>query len=245
MALFRRVLNTVFNLLIFPLIIYTPAKAQVDSTVVRFYIPSYYFIIRTNDRLYESRKIVKLPQGLQRIQIYTPEFELIDTLLIVEDAPDGQMVMPSFRINEEFDRYQRQLKEYRDRNFIELGIPLITSTFAVGYALYYFNRANLSYDNAAWYYRKWLGANLNERQTYLDEFLRHEADYKRYRAMNYITLAVAGVSTAFTVRGYLRYRKRKVPTFRIPPVPFSEYYLRFEPLTYDLLYPGIRIIVPF
>ncbi|MFN4298276.1 MAG: hypothetical protein ACK4EX_00955 [Thermaurantimonas sp.] len=231
--------------MIFILVTCKPVKAQVDSTVVRFYIPSYYFIIKTNDRLYESRKILKLPQGLQRIQIYTPEFELIDTLLIVEDAPDGQIVIPSFRVNADFDHYQRQLKDYRERNFIELGIPLITATFAAGYALYYYSRATLSYDNAAWYYKKWLGANLNERQAYLDEFLRHEADYKRYRTMNYITLAIAGVSSAFTVRGYLRYRKRKVPTFRIPPVPFPEYYLRLEPLTYDLLYPGIRIIVPF
>lgn len=241
----RQFLQLVCILLIFFLFNQIPATAQDDSTVVRFYIPSYYFIIKANNKLYESRKIIKLPQGLQRVQIYTPEFELIDTLLFVENAPEGQLVMPSFRVSAEFDQYQRQYKEYRDRNFIELGIPLITASFATGYALYFYNRANLSYDNAAWYYRKWLGANFNERQAYLDEFLRHEADYKRYRTMNYISLALAGVSTAFTVRGYLRYKKRKTPTYQIPPVPFPDYYLRLEPLNYDLLYPGMRIIIPF
>lgn len=221
------------------------AEAQGDSTVVRFYIPSYYFIIKAGNQFYENRKIIKLPQGVQRIQIYTPEFNLIDTLIVIEDLPEGQLIMPDFSVSAEFDRYQNDLKIYRDKNFIELGVPLITSAFAFGYAVYYYNQANTSYQNAAWYYRKWLGANNAERPVYLDEFQRHNADYKQFRRMNYITLALAGVSTAFSIRGYIRYRKRNVPAYVIPPVPFDEYYIRLEPLTYDLLYPGIRIIVPF
>ena len=186
-----------------------------------------------------------MPQGLQRVQIFTPEFELIDTLIFIEDLFDGQMITPSFRVNKDFDQYQTALKNYRDRNFIELGVPLITASFAFGYALYYYNRANLSFDNASWYYRKWLGANEVERSIYLEEFKRHHADYKQFRRMNYFTLALAGASTVFAVRGYLRYRKRTTPKYRIPPVPFDEYYLRVEPISYDLLYPGIRIVVPF
>lgn len=186
-----------------------------------------------------------MQQGLQRVQIYTPEFELIDTLIFIEDAYDGQSIMPAFRVTDKFDQYQTALKSYRDRNFIELGVPLITASFAFGYAIYYYNQANLSYDNAAWNYRKWLGANESERNAYLDEVRRHNDDYKHYRRMNYFTLALAGVSSAFAVRGYIRYKKRSVPKYIIPPVPFDEFYLKLEPLSYDLLYPGIRIIVPF
>ncbi len=186
-----------------------------------------------------------MPQGLHRIQIFTPEFELIDTLIFIEDQYDGQMVMPSFTVNKDFDQYQTAMKNYRDRNFIELGIPLITASFSFGYALYYYSRANMSYENAAWNYRKWLGANESERPLYLDELKRHNTDYKQYRRMNYITLALAGASTAFAIRGYIRYKKRPVPKYRIPPVPFDEYYLKVEPVSYDMLYPGIRIIVPF
>jgi hypothetical protein len=63
--------------------------------------------------------------------------------------------------------------------------------------------------------------------------------------MNYISLALASVSSVFTIRGIIRYYRRKTPVYRLPIIPFEEYDIRLEPLSYDLLYPGIKIIVPF
>lgn len=221
------------------------AWAQADSTIVRFYIPSQFFIIKTGDNIFENRKIIKLPQGLQRIQIYTPEYEFLDTLIFVEENPEGQIITPVFKISKEFDRYIGEMKAYREKNFVDVGIPLIVTAISAGFTVYYYGRANLSFDNAAYTYRKWLGANTFEKQTYFDEFQRHFDDYKYYRTLNYISLAVASVSSVFTVKGIIKYYKRKTPTYKLPIIPFKEYDLKLEPLSYDLLYPGIKIIVPF
>lgn len=231
------------------LIVYNLASygvaAQVDSTVVRLYIPSQFFIVKVKDKIYENRKIIRIPQGLQRIQIYTPEYEFLDTLIYIENNPDGQIITPVFKISREFDNYINEMKTYRETNFIEVGVPLILTAFSAGYTVYYYGRANLSYDNAAYTYRKWLGANSIEKQAYLNEFQRHFEEYKYYRTMNYISLALASVSSVFTIRGIIRYYRRKTPVYRLPIIPFEEYDIRLEPLSYDLLYPGIKIIVPF